>query len=379
MRNGDYTPTRMEAQIDSANLICGSKTESHPENTVAVMTTAGSSPAVRLGLTTDFGKMMATLASIEIDGEMRFAASMRVARLVLKRFSGEGTPNRHIIAFVGSPIVESKEEMQKLGAELKKSNVAVDVVNFGEEQINTEKLEAFIEAVNKDDNSRLVTVPPGPHILSDLLLQSPIILGDQAAAAGDGVGAPGARGAAGDFSDIAEVDPELAEVLRQSLEEYNQQQARERAEQEGQPAQPSETTAATQQQQEPVSEAADVEMDDDEELRMALEMSRQETQQQQTNSSSGTTTTSAGTGTVEESDDVAMEDLDDDEQLRLALELSKQEASQSSAQPSSSQQQKDESIQDILQDEDYLDSVLDSLPGVNKEELKKQQKKKEDE
>ena len=34
MRNGDYIPTRMEAQHDAVNLICGAKTEQNPENTV---------------------------------------------------------------------------------------------------------------------------------------------------------------------------------------------------------------------------------------------------------------------------------------------------------------------------------------------------------
>jgi 26S proteasome regulatory subunit N10 len=40
----------------------------------------------------------------------------------------------------------------KLGKKLKKNNVAVDVINFGEEQENEPKLKAFIEAVNSSDN-----------------------------------------------------------------------------------------------------------------------------------------------------------------------------------------------------------------------------------
>lgn len=35
MRNGDYIPTRMEAQHDAANLLCGSKTQANPESTVS--------------------------------------------------------------------------------------------------------------------------------------------------------------------------------------------------------------------------------------------------------------------------------------------------------------------------------------------------------
>jgi 26S proteasome regulatory subunit N10 len=41
MRNGDYTPTRLEAQQDALNLITGAKTQSNPESTVAVVACAG--------------------------------------------------------------------------------------------------------------------------------------------------------------------------------------------------------------------------------------------------------------------------------------------------------------------------------------------------
>ena len=61
----------------------------------------------------------------------------------------------------------------KIGKKLKKNNVAVDVVNFGAAEVNGERLEAFIEAVNSGDNSHLVSVPTGT-ILSDTLFGSPI-------------------------------------------------------------------------------------------------------------------------------------------------------------------------------------------------------------
>lgn len=54
--------------------------------------------------------------------------------------------------FVGSPLKDDKEELVRLAKRLKKNNIAVDVVNFGEEGVNTEKLEAFVNAVNSNDN-----------------------------------------------------------------------------------------------------------------------------------------------------------------------------------------------------------------------------------
>jgi len=174
--------------------------------------------------------------------------------------------------FIGSPVKADKNSLVRMGRRLKKNNVAVDIVNFGEDAENTEKLEGFISAVNSNDNNRyltsflfslfsllsslhslplsspllfltllssllpspllplflltpslfttlfrfsfcfsqiaivfrshLVNIPPGPHILSDALVASPIICGE------GGVGVAGMDG----FGVDANLDPELAEV-----------------------------------------------------------------------------------------------------------------------------------------------------------------------
>jgi len=141
--------------------------------------------------------------------------------------------------FVGSPLVEvPAAELVKLGKQLKKNNVAVDVINFGQENAtndNAEKLEQLISAVNTADNSHLVNIPPGPHILSDLILSSPI-MNDAGGAAG-GVGAAGgtAGGVAGAIGAAAgrtgagggvdpNEDPEMAMAIRMSMEEERQRQ-----------------------------------------------------------------------------------------------------------------------------------------------------------
>lgn len=66
-----------------------------------------------------------------------------------------------------------QDTLVKIAKKLKKNNVAVDLVSFGHEADNEEKLTAFHSAVNSNDNSHLVTVPPGP-VLSDVLIGSPI-------------------------------------------------------------------------------------------------------------------------------------------------------------------------------------------------------------
>ena len=69
----------------------------------------------------------------------------------------------------------------------------------------------------------MVSIPPGPHILSDLLLSSPIISGE------DGP-PPGFAGAGGfEFGVDPNLDPELALALRISMEEEKARQEKETA------------------------------------------------------------------------------------------------------------------------------------------------------
>ncbi|KAF9282208.1 Inorganic pyrophosphatase [Mortierella alpina] len=181
MRNGDYTPTRLEAQADAVNLIFGAKTQSNPENTVSLMTMAGKSPKVLVTFTSDIGKILSALHNVAIGGQVSFTTSVQIAQLALKHRQNKNQRQR-IIVFVGSPVEEDEKTLVKLAKKLKKNNIAVDIVNFGEEAENTTKLEAFVAAVNNNDNSNLVTVPPGPHLLSDILVSSAIVAGEDGSA-----------------------------------------------------------------------------------------------------------------------------------------------------------------------------------------------------
>jgi 26S proteasome regulatory subunit N10 len=64
----------------------------------------------------------------------------------------EKVQQQRIIIFVGSPLQVEESQLVQLGKRLKKNNVAVDVINFGEETTNTERLEAFRKAVDNNDN-----------------------------------------------------------------------------------------------------------------------------------------------------------------------------------------------------------------------------------
>ena len=84
---------------------------------------------------------------------------MAVAQLALKHRENKNLRQR-IIVFVGSPPGEGEDRdekaMVKLAKKLKKNNVAVDIVAFGdgiEDGEGERVLKAFVDNINNSDNS----------------------------------------------------------------------------------------------------------------------------------------------------------------------------------------------------------------------------------
>jgi len=352
MRNGDYTPTRLEAQQDAINLICGAKTQSNPENTVGVLSGAGRSPGVLVTLTSDLGKILSSLHEVRIGGTFDFLASMQVAQLVLKHRQNKNQHQR-VIVFVGSPLLTDSNQLVRLGKRLKKNNIAVDIVNFGEEAENTEKLEAFISAVNSNDNSHLVTIPPGPHILSDILISSPIIAGDEG---GSGVGGGGGGSSDFGFGGVdPNLEPELALALKVSMEEERarQEEARKKAEAENKGQEPTATESTPQTASKEVEMSEAVGEEDEDLLQQAIALSMQQEKRAQEQS------TANAPSAISE---VNMQD--DDEEMRLALQMSMASSPSSNQKPATSTGGEDIS-KELMEDPNFVNSILMSLPGVD--------------
>jgi 26S proteasome regulatory subunit N10 len=118
---------------------------------------------------------------------------------------------------------------------MKKNNTSIDIIAFGDlTEENLEKLRAFNEEVKSNDGSHLEIVQPGPNLLSDAIIASPILEGDGGAAAAARGGAGGSGGGEGagaeafEFGVDPNIDPELALVLRMSAEEEKERQEREK-------------------------------------------------------------------------------------------------------------------------------------------------------
>ena len=159
MRNGDYPPTRFDAMADAAHLIFTTKTDSNPENSVGVMTGAGKGPEVLVTHTRELGQIVqgAHTGKNKMGGSVDIHTAINVAQLALKHRQNKNSRQR-IILFVGSPPEGEdidEKSLTKLAKKLKKNNIALDIIAFGDgiEEGESSLLKKLIDEVNNGDNS----------------------------------------------------------------------------------------------------------------------------------------------------------------------------------------------------------------------------------
>jgi 26S proteasome regulatory subunit N10 len=149
-RNGDYSPSRFQSEVEACSLLASQKLQSNPETTVGLLSLAGGRVAVHVSPTRSTGAIMTALSKeVHISGHSNFLGGLKTAALALKNRQNKNQRQR-IIAFVGSPVDEEVGELVRLAKTFKKNNIAVDLINFGAENAaneNPEKLEQFIAAV----------------------------------------------------------------------------------------------------------------------------------------------------------------------------------------------------------------------------------------
>lgn len=408
MRNGDYIPSRLEAQQDAANLIVGAKTQSHPESTVGV--SAGTELLV--SPTDDVGKILNALHGLRLHNKTPdVTASMQVASLALKHRRNKNGAQR-IVLFVGSPLTNMESrQLTKAGRALKKNNISIDVVAMGELEGNEEKLRELVDAANgrsaasadggdsAERTCHLVTIPAGV-LPSDVLASSPVIHGSGeqpsafAASATAGAPAGGMGGDFGGFEDFGGVDPnmdpELAMALRVSMEEERARQERVAAaaseEQETKDADMTDAAATSEGKtgSETAASAAGAAMDmglTEEEalLQQALAMSmnendpvtssEEESKQINTDNDkkpSATENSSESDSKDKGASNVAMEtdDVDEDAAMQLALQMSMQVDTPADTSTSKNDATGTDGTQQ-LQDPSFVNELLGSLPGVD--------------
>ncbi|KAG9096985.1 hypothetical protein FRC06_008132 [Ceratobasidium sp. 370] len=185
---------------------------------------AGKAPEVLVTPTTNHGKILSALHTTKIGGNADLATGLAVAQLALKHRQNKNQRQR-IIVFLGSPLDADEKSLVRLAKKLKKNNVAVDVVSFGEDEVNDPLLRTFVDTLNSSDNSHLLSVPSGANILlSDAILSSPILAGEDGVPPGGMAGGEPGGSNQFEFGVDPSLDPELAMALRLSMEEERARQ-----------------------------------------------------------------------------------------------------------------------------------------------------------
>ena len=314
-RNGDFHPSRLQAQIQAGGMIANSKTQQHPESSVGLISTAGSHVDVLLTPSQDIGKILSAIASTSFGGaeDCDLAKTVQVAQLTLKHRQNKNQRQR-IVVFVGSPVTSSDKQLEQLGKTLKKNGVSIDIIAIAGVPGNDEKLHRLVEAADSGSSSHYIEVVPGRH-LSDQLLSSAVLLGQEQAAT---------SGEAFEFGVDPSLDPELAMAIRLSMEE---ERRRGEGTQQEQPPQPLIQQVVHQ----------DEEMDD--ELAAALRASLEDPK----------------TDSLRE-EDIEMEDVD--EEVKQALRESLQDWKKDGS--------NNEESANVFQDAAFIEELLRSMPGADR-------------
>ncbi|XP_052881030.1 26S proteasome non-ATPase regulatory subunit 4 homolog [Gossypium arboreum] len=289
-------------------------------------------------------------------GEMNLATGIQIAQLALKHRQKKNQQQR-IIVFAGSPIKYEKKALEMIGKKLKKNSVALDIVNFGEDDNGKpKKLKALLASVN-NDSSHIVHVPLGQNALSDVLMSTPVFSGDRG---GSGFAAAAAAVGASDFEIGIDpnIDPELALALRFCMEEERarQEAAAKRGTEEARKQEKREEAQAPSDSQNatPTEKVADPmigptmklilwQNEDDALLKQALALSM------------NVPGSDLSVGDAEMS-----EAANGDQELAMALKMSMQEGSKDSSVQSA--------VSKVLRDQSFMSSILSSLPGVDPNE-----------
>jgi len=349
MRNGDYVPNRLDAQKDATNWLVDVQINSHAESTVGI--SAGSN--LLMSPTRDVAKILSSIHTstfAPVTGDI--PSAVQVASLALKHRQNKNGSQR-IILFVGSPLDHLDDKLlQKAGKQLKKNNIAIDVVVLGQADTNTPKCQILVDAANgrlEDTGERtchVVTVPTGT-LPSDILASSPIVTGGGGGAFAAAAGSGGGQGS--NFDDFGgmdpNMDPELAMALRVSMEEERARQERVSA---AAAANAGDSAGADEANNETANDPPP--MDAEEALlQQALAMSMNENEP---------------TNIMEDAKPAAAAedqmDVDDDAEMQIALQMSAQQQDEAGASGTAAATGSNE-----FQDPAFVQELLGSMPGVD--------------
>ena len=134
---------------------------------------AGKRVETPVTLTSDVSKLLKCFREINLSGESDFVTAVNISMLLLKHRQNKNQKLR-ILMFAVSPVKNSVDEMVLLGKKLKKNNVAIDIISFGNVDVNHEPLSQLQSNANNSNNSNLLEISPDQFVIDSLFI-SPIL------------------------------------------------------------------------------------------------------------------------------------------------------------------------------------------------------------
>ncbi|XBW37029.1 hypothetical protein QEN19_002609 [Hanseniaspora menglaensis] len=220
-RNGDFQPNRYQQEIDCSDYFVRNLKNNSGNAHTAIIAGAGDNPYVVLA---DAETSAIYHEKLFIKGKFNILTSIEISLL---------TSPEEIILFHCSPITDSlkqdpeyKNKLTKLLKKLKKNNISLEIINFGEIDTNTDFWESIIQETGANGSDLIK--------LMNFMSEGGNLLWEQISDYKQRLIFNGNETGNNEFMEYGGIDPsmdpELAMALRMSLEEEQQRQARVREE-----------------------------------------------------------------------------------------------------------------------------------------------------
>jgi len=96
-RNGDFYPTRWEAQEEAANIVAQAKCQENAESAVGLMTMAGKQAEVLVTPIQDPGRILTAFHGVKLGGGIHLTTALQIAQLSLKHRLNKNQKQRVVV------------------------------------------------------------------------------------------------------------------------------------------------------------------------------------------------------------------------------------------------------------------------------------------
>ena len=199
--NGDFEPSRLEAQKLAAQRLGNFNLKQSPNSQVALGSIGSECFGMKCSLSKSTKQFSTAFSKIEAGGKAQIVRGITCAFLTLKRRDPD-IKGKRVVLFICSKHDLTMDSARELAQRANKEQISVDVIAFGQEVDKLDILEAFTSMTVNE--SYFIRIKKNDFILSDSVLASPL--------------GPGIQQQIEQSDDISD-DEELLAAIKASMED----------------------------------------------------------------------------------------------------------------------------------------------------------------